>query len=176
MNPHISIAQDLTGVMKRMAAGGGTGFQPGNDAVIVIVADVFVNHLFQMVQGLEGELLVVIHFCLHSTEEVFRRRIVQTVSFTAHALRHAMLAQELLIIQHLVLPALVGVEDRAAQMISVGANQAVQHTFDLVEAGTLGQIIGQDLTGMKVNDGREIQLPILRDELGDIRTQLFVGL
>ena len=84
------------------------------DAVVVVVIEIFNKFLFEVIHRLE--LLQIQKFTFKQAEEVFYYSIVQTVTFSAHALLDAFLLEHLLILFVLVLPALVRMENQAGSV------------------------------------------------------------
>ena len=74
------------------------------DAVVVVVIQICNKLLFEVLHG--TEFLQIQQFTFEQPEEVFYHRIVQTVSFPAHALPDALFAEH-----PLVLPVLVRIEN-----------------------------------------------------------------
>ena len=79
------------------------------DTVVVVVIEIFNELLFEVLHRLE--FLQIQKFTFKQAEEVFYYSIVQTVTFPAHALLNAFLAEHPLVLFVLVLPALVGMKD-----------------------------------------------------------------
>ena len=75
------------------------------DAVVVVVIQIYNKLLFEVLHG--TEFLQIQQLTFEQPEEVFYYSIVQTVSFSAHALPDALFAEHSLVLPVLVLPALV---------------------------------------------------------------------
>ena len=94
------------------------------DAVVVVVIEIFNKFLFEVIHRLE--LLQIQKFTFKQAEEVFYYSIVQTVTFSTHALLDAFLLEHLLILFVLVLPALVGMKNQVCS-IRYFLKSLVQH-------------------------------------------------
>ena len=79
------------------------------DPAVVLVIQICNEFLLEVLHG--TEFLQIQQFTFEQPEEVFYHRIVQTVSFPAHALPDALFAEHPLVLPVLVLPALVRIEN-----------------------------------------------------------------
>ena len=80
------------------------------DAAVVVVIQIFNKFLLEVLHRLK--LLQIQKFAFEQPKEIFYHGVVQTVSFPAHALSDALLAEHPLILPMLVLPALVRMKDQ----------------------------------------------------------------
>ena len=84
------------------------------DAVVVVVIQICNKLLFEVLHG--TEFLQIQQLTFEQPEEVFYYSIVQTVSFSAHALPDALFAEHPLVLPVLVLPALVRMENQVCSI------------------------------------------------------------
>ena len=103
------------------------------------------------------KLLVVIELRLENAKEVFHDTIVIAISLSRHALPDALVFEHLLIGSHLILPALIRVQDQLTIVRDL-PESIFQHCSDLVEVRARGQRITDDLTIEEIHDRGKIEL------------------
>lgn len=99
--------------------------------MITVVIKVLYPLIFELIQGVK--LFQVKELTLQNTEEIFNHDIVKAVALSAHALLDTMILEQFPIVLVLVLPALIGVQDRS------GADRAA-HNVARMEIEYRGQI------------------------------------
>ena len=141
-------------------------------AVIVVVK--IVNQLgFELFKGLK--FLQIQQLTFQQPKEILNHRIVQTVTLAAHTLLNAFLLQQPLVPLVLILPALVGMENE------IGAVRYLYKGFfhHFSYHGQHRMVVNRvadNITAVKIKDGREVQLLPKQVELCDVGHPLLVGL
>lgn len=97
------------------------------DAMVVVVIQIGYQFLLEVLHRLK--FLKIEQFTLEQAEEVFNHGIIQTVALSAHTLNDAVVGELLLVIPVLVLPALIGVQNRSCPW-GQPASSAVDHIQD----------------------------------------------
>jgi hypothetical protein len=82
-----------------------------------------------------GELSVVIELSLEDTKKVLNNAIVITIAFSGHALADTFIFKHLLVRTHLVLPALIRMQDQTG-MIRDLLKGASEHFGNLMKIRT----------------------------------------
>ncbi len=89
-------------------------------------------------------------------KKFFHDAVIITIPLSGHALPYAFIPEHLLVDFHLILPALIRMQDQFA-IVRDFTEGILQHCSDLVEVWTLGQGITDDLTIEEVHDGGKIE-------------------
>ena len=124
-----------------------------------------------MLHGLE--LLQIKQLAFKQAEKVFSYRVVQTVSFPAHALPDSFCFEHTLIQLVLVLPALVGVENETCP-IRYGCKSFVEHRCYHSQNRSLRDSIAHQISVVQIQNGRKIEFLAKQAELCHISNPLLV--
>jgi hypothetical protein len=111
----------------------------------VVVIKVFNKLRFKLFYT--REILQIEQFALEVSEEVFHDGVVQAVPLTTHALQNSFGFKPILVCFHLILPALIGVEDQALKVF-VCAKRFIQHVHRLCKVRMLTNVIGNHFVVM----------------------------
>src|SRR5574344_1404233 len=113
------------------------------------------------------------HLGLQPSEEVLHDGVVMAVPLPRHRLPYVSLPEHALILGHLVLPALVGMEDHTSEILLSGERHP-QHAFRLAERRAFRQVIADHGPAEQVQYRRQVRLAPRKMELGDVRHPLLV--
>ena len=122
-----------------------------------------------------AELLQIQQLTFEQSEEILYHGVVQTVSFPAHALSDALLAEHPLIPLMLVLPALVRMKDQPGS-IRYLLKSLIQHSRNHTQNRMVRDGIADQIATAQIKDGREIELLAKQAELCHIGDPLLVRL
>ena len=86
----------------------------------------------------------------------------------------ALLVKALTVLVHLILPSLVGMQDRPV-LWAEPSERLAQHRADHVEERPLGRCVRKDLAVEQVHDRRQVQLLSIDLELGNVSHPLLIG-
>lgn len=140
----------------------------------VVVPDVVPDGRGEVGEAAELPLVAVEHLVLHRPEEALHDAVVEAVALSRHRLPDSHPAQRRHVGGVAVLPPLVGVEDRPPEAAVRGEGPA-EHPHLLCEVRREGEVVGDDLPGEHVLDGREVALrPAGEGELADVGRPLLV--
>lgn len=138
---------------------------------MVVVIDVIMHARFQRINAV-GRVKTVI-LGLQGAEDALDSCIVKAVALTAHALLDSALRKQRSIRLHLVVPALVRVND---QFLSARGprKRYPQGAGNQLKDGTLCHLVLNDLAVVEIHAGRQVELVSVQIELGDICHPLLV--
>ena len=125
----------------------------------------------EVVNGIEG--LQIEQFRFEQAKEIFHNSIVQTVAFTAHALADVVISQQPLVELVLVLPTLIGVQDRFCPRGQNG-NRLFYHGGDHGKDGAIRDGVSYQIGRVQIKNRREIKLLAKESKLGDVSNPLLV--
>ena len=114
------------------------------------------------------------HLVLHDPEEILHGRVVEAIALPGHRLPDAPLFQLLMVEPHLILPALVAVEDQSLQMPMLGEGLP-QHVDRLGEIGVPRDAERDYLAIVHVQDRGQIQFAGGYVELRDVGRPFLVA-
>ena len=143
------------------------------DAAVVVVIQICNEFLLEVFHG--AELLQIQQLTFEQSEEILYHGVVQTVSFPAHALSDALLAEHPLIPLMLVLPALVRMKDQPG-FIRYLLKSLIQHSRNHTQNRMVRDGIADQIAAAQIKDGREIELLAKQTELCHIGDPLLVRL
>lgn len=126
--------------------------------------------MFRRIEALQVKKLGFEH-----PEEFFHYSIVQTVIFSAHALLHILFFKHSLVLFVLVLPALIGVQDRLC-VIRDYYKGFLQHGGDHAEHRPGRNHIADQVLATWIKDRRKIQRLIKQEEFGTIGAPFLIWL
>ena len=119
--------------------------------------------------------MAIEHLVLHHTEERFHYAVVDAVPFPGHRLDDAFLLEPSLVIDMLVLPAHVAMEDQPLQ-IGMLHEGLIQHPLGLLQVRGQGQVPRHDVAHPHVEDRGQIRFAERAVELGHVRRPFLVRL
>ena len=143
------------------------------DPAVVVVIQICNEFLLEVFHG--AELLQIQQLTFEQSEEILYHGVVQTVSFPAHALSDALLAEHPLILLVLVLPALVRMENQVCSGRDL-CKRLVQHGGYHAEYRTIRYGVTDQIAAAQIKDGREIELFSKQTELRHIRDPFLIRL
>ena len=111
--------------------------------------------------------MAVEHLPFQCSEERLHDAVVDAVALTGHRLDYPFFPKPFAVLPHLVLPALVAVEDQAFQ-VGVLRERLVQHPRCLPEVGQRRQVPCDDVGPEHVQYGRQVRLAEGAAELRDV--------
>lgn len=141
--------------------------------MIVVVVDIFRQLFLEFFDGSED--LVVEELGLEQAKKGFDHTVVIAIAFPGHTLVDAMIVQQLAIRFHLVMPALIRMQDQIS-MLRNYMERFLQHIDDQSKVWRMRERITNDLAIEEVEDRRQIERLTKQLELGDIGGPFHIGL
>ena len=139
----------------------------------VVPSDVLVYRTPERIEAFEFRFMPVKHFVLHRREERFHYAVVEAVPLPRHRLEDPPAFQLLHVPSVLVLPALVGMEYEALEVIPEG-ERGVEHPLGLRKVRVEAQVICDDPAVVHVLDRAQVAFPPREVELAHVRRPLLV--
>ena len=139
---------------------------------MVVPDDVLVQRLHERIVVLVIIFVAVEHLLLQKAEEVLGHRVVEAVSLPRHRLSYAVVAEPRLVRLHLILPALIGVQNGLSPSYDSRLLQLVEHVQRLSEVRMLRDAVADHHAVAEVDDGRQIDFAERELELRDVRSHL----
>lgn len=139
---------------------------------MVVPDDVLVQRLHKRIVVLVIIFVAVEHLLLQKAEEVLGHRVVEAVSLPRHRLSYAVVAEPRLVRLHLILPALIGVQNGLSPSYDSRLLQLVEHVQRLIEVRMLRDAVADHHAVAEVDDGRQIDFAERELELRDVRSHL----
>ena len=129
-----------------------------SDPRFVVPGDVFVDGLRERFKAIVFRLMPIEHLVLHRPEERLHDAVVEAVPLPRHRLEDPAFPQGPDPPILLVLPALVGMEYEAAQVVTEG-ERPVEHPLGLGHVRAEAQVVGDDPSVVHVLDGAQVAFP-----------------
>ena len=139
----------------------------------VVPSDVLVYRTPERIEAFEFRFMPVKHCVLHRREERFHYAVVEAVPLPRHRLEDPPAFQLLHVPSVLVLPALVGMEYEALEVIPEG-ERGVEHPLGLRKVRAEAQVICDDPAVVHVLDRAQVAFPPREVELAHVRRPLLV--
>ena len=114
------------------------------------------------------EFFQIEQFRLEQSEEVLGNSIIQTSGFPGHTLRNALCLQQILVGFHLILPALIRMQNQIVNLIWQLLKSALQHIRDLFEVWMAAQIVADNFAIEQIKNWRQVEFLVVHFELGNI--------
>ena len=133
----------------------------------VVPGDVLVDGSLERFEVRVFRLVAVEHLVLHRPEEGFHDAVVEAVALPRHRLEDTPLLQLLHVPGLLVLPALVGMEYEASQVVPEG-ERPVEHPLGLRHVRAETEVVGDDPAVVHVLYGAQVAFPPREGELAHV--------
>ena len=150
-------------------------FQFHLNALLDVVGDEVINCIHEIPDVPVFGFLPVKHFALQDAKVILHQAVDHTVAFSGHALPDTVFLQAFHETAVLVLPALVGMQDRALGS-GICAECFLQHVVDLRQVGRSRQIPCHNFLSIGVQNWRQITLLTPQMELRHVGKPFLVGL
>ena len=124
------------------------------DPAIVVVVRILNELLLEVFHG--AELLQIQQLTFEQPEEIFYHSIIQTVSLVAHALANTFLLEHLLVLFVLLLPVLVGMENRVCSGRDL-CKRLVQHGGSHAEYRTIRYGVTDQIAAVQIENWGQIE-------------------